>query len=645
MMMCGLIDLNTINDDTDAVATSSSDSYASVAVSPAPDLKTVSSSPVLCCLELWHACAGPLISLPRKGNAVVYFPQGHLEQQRVHGSPAIGGFNITPHVFCRVIDVKLHAEAGSDDVFAQVSLIPDIKLEKKFGEGGNETEVEEDENDGLHEKSSTPHMFCKTLTASDTSTHGGFSVPRRAAEDCFPPLDYKQQRPSQELVAKDLHGTEWKFRHIYRGQPRRHLLTTGWSGFVNKKKLVCGDAVLFLRGDDGILRLGIRRAAQMKTPAGFPATCGQQLNDFTAVVNSIYQKSIFNVCYNPRGGLSEFIVPYHQFRKRLTNKFLPGMRFNMRFDTEDAVERRFDLYSLLKPFYHTRSELKFPHRLDFDHFSLICCHNLLCFFDRCTGIITGISDMDPVKWPGSKWRCLMVRWDSVEVTKQNRVSPWEIERCNSVSGASSISSPISKRMRTGFPTIRPDFQFPKDGAEGALDFEKSTRFQKVLQGQEIFSYKNDSYDHCPSRIIGPCWEAKNSMLTNYLRNLIGIDCDGTLRMNQVLQGQEVPSEPQYPRAYNNSMHLSPFMQQPSSVLPFHNAIRQAPYFHPGCVTDNLETPDFGRVYSRLSSDPLKEPVSTCERRDASKKGDSGGKSCINVCLGLSVGRKELMNGV
>lgn len=31
-------------------------------------------------------------------------------------------------------------------------------------------------------------MFCKTLTASDTSTHGGFSVPRRAAEDCFPPL-------------------------------------------------------------------------------------------------------------------------------------------------------------------------------------------------------------------------------------------------------------------------------------------------------------------------------------------------------------------------------------------------------------------------------------------------------------------------
>lgn len=53
-------------------------------------------------------------------------------------------------------------------------------------------EIEEleavEEGDGRSPTKSTPHMFCKTLTASDTSTHGGFSVPRRAAEDCFPPL-------------------------------------------------------------------------------------------------------------------------------------------------------------------------------------------------------------------------------------------------------------------------------------------------------------------------------------------------------------------------------------------------------------------------------------------------------------------------
>jgi hypothetical protein len=27
--------------------------------------------------ELWHACAGPLVSLPAVGSRVVYFPQGH----------------------------------------------------------------------------------------------------------------------------------------------------------------------------------------------------------------------------------------------------------------------------------------------------------------------------------------------------------------------------------------------------------------------------------------------------------------------------------------------------------------------------------------------------------------------------------------
>jgi hypothetical protein len=42
--------------------------------------------------------------------------------------------------------------------------------------------------DAVKRPARIPHMFCKTLTASDTSTHGGFSVPRRAAEDCFPPL-------------------------------------------------------------------------------------------------------------------------------------------------------------------------------------------------------------------------------------------------------------------------------------------------------------------------------------------------------------------------------------------------------------------------------------------------------------------------
>ena len=34
----------------------------------------------------------------------------------------------------------------------------------------------------------TVHSFCKVLTASHTSTHGGFSVLRKLASECLPPL-------------------------------------------------------------------------------------------------------------------------------------------------------------------------------------------------------------------------------------------------------------------------------------------------------------------------------------------------------------------------------------------------------------------------------------------------------------------------
>lgn len=68
---------------------------------------------------------------------------------------------------------------------------------------------------------------------------------------------------------------------------------------MNSKKLVAGDAVLFLRGKDGVLRLGIRRVSC------FPVTSGDSsrlLSDFSfsSVVKSVTQKTIFNVCFNPR---------------------------------------------------------------------------------------------------------------------------------------------------------------------------------------------------------------------------------------------------------------------------------------------------------------------------------------------------------
>ncbi|XVF87416.1 hypothetical protein PTKIN_Ptkin18bG0118300 [Pterospermum kingtungense] len=425
------------------------------------------------------------------------------------------------------------AEAATDEVYAQVSLVPESEKlpDEKIDVDAEEEDVEADI------KSTTPHMFCKTLTASDTSTHGGFSVPRRAAEDCFPPLDYSQQRPSQELVAKDLHGLEWKFRHIYRGQPRRHLLTTGWSGFVNKKKLVSGDAVLFLRGDDGELRLGIRRAAQIKSGTSFPSLCSQQLNrnTFADVVHAISTKSIFSIYCNPRAGTSEFIIPAHKFWKSLDHSFSVGMRFKMRFETEDASEQ------------------------------------------RCTGLVTGISDMDPVRWPGSKWRCLLVRWDNIDANRHSRVSPWEIEPSGLISSSSSLLTPGSKRSRDGLPSGKPEFMVPV--GTGASDFGESFRFQKVLQGQEIVGF-NTVYDGVDCRNmhrseIRRCISDSNGSYIAAIGNLgrdplvnPDISCKGvgfgeSFRFHKVLQGQEIFVSPPYRRGpianetlENNSLVVS-----------------------------------------------------------------------------------------
>ncbi|KAF3554309.1 hypothetical protein F2Q69_00017251 [Brassica cretica] len=448
--MGGLIDLNVTEEEEDETLSSASGSLSpsnssSSAFGVSGSSSSSSSSGV--CLELWHACAGPLISLPKRGSLVLYFPQGHLEQQAPGFSAAIYG--LPPHVFCRILDVKLHAETDNDEVYAQVSLLPESEdIERKVREGVVDGGDQEDYE--VVKRTNTPHMFCKTLTASDTSTHGGFSVPRRAAEDCFPPLDYSKPRPSQELLARDLHGHEWRFRHIYRGQPRRHLLTTGWSGFVNKKKLVSGDAVLFLRGDDGKLRLGVRRAAQFEGASAFSTQYNQNTNhnNFSVVAHAISSNSAFNIYYNPKGSWSNFIVPAKKFLKIVDYPFCIGMRFKARVESEDASER------------------------------------------RSLGIITGISDLDPIRWPGSKWRCLIVRWDDNEANRhQQRVSPWEIEPSGSISSSSSFTTTGPKRSRIGFPNI------PVSEGIHATDFEESLRFQRVLQGQEKFpGFINTSSD-------------------------------------------------------------------------------------------------------------------------------------------------------
>ncbi|XP_009778804.1 auxin response factor 5 [Nicotiana sylvestris] len=357
--------------------------------------------------ELWHTCAGPLVTLPQVGSLVYYFPQGHSEQVAVStnrtATSQIPNYpNLASQLLCQVHNVTLHADKETDEIYAQMSLQP-VNSEK---------DVFPIPDFGLKPSKHPTEFFCKTLTASDTSTHGGFSVPRRAAEKLFPPLDYSMQPPTQELVVRDLHNNTWTFRHIYRGQPKRHLLTTGWSMFVGAKRLRAGDSVLFIRDEKSQLMLGVRRANRQQTslPSSVLSADSMHIGVLAAAAHAAANRSTFTIFYNPRACPSEFVIPLAKYRKSVYGTQLSvGMRFGMMFETEESGKRRY------------------------------------------MGTIVGISDLDPLRWPGSKWRCLQAEWDEPGCgDKQSRVSPWEVETPESLFIFPSLTAGLKRPYQSSF---------------------------------------------------------------------------------------------------------------------------------------------------------------------------------------------------
>ncbi|KAL9318164.1 hypothetical protein ACSQ67_014681 [Phaseolus vulgaris] len=350
--------------------------------------------------QLWHACAGGMVQMPAVNTKVYYFPQGHAEH-------ACGAVNfrtcpkVSPLVPCRVASIKYMADPETDEVYAKLRLAPMSVNDADYDRDvvGPETQDK-------------PASFAKTLTQSDANNGGGFSVPRYCAETIFPRLDYSADPPVQNILAKDVHGETWKFRHIYRGTPRRHLLTTGWSTFVNHKKLVAGDSIVFLRAENGDLCVGIRRAkkgigggpegSSGWNPAG--GSCPMAYGGFSpflreednrilrngninglnpsvsmtgrgkvrpeAVVeaaNLAANKQPFEVVYYPRASTPEFCVKAPLVEAALQIRWCSGIRFKMAFETEDSSR--------------------------------------ISWF---MGTISSVQVADPLNWPNSPWRLLQI---------------------------------------------------------------------------------------------------------------------------------------------------------------------------------------------------------------------------------------------
>ncbi|KAL5546166.1 hypothetical protein UlMin_005853 [Ulmus minor] len=395
--------------------------------------------------QLWHACAGGMVQMPPVNAKVFYFPQGHAE----HSCGPVDFRNcsrVAPYILCRVAAIKFMADPETDEVYAKIRLVP---------LNCNEHGYEDEGLGGVNgaEGQEKPASFAKTLTQSDANNGGGFSVPRYCAETIFPRLDYSADPPVQTILAKDVHGETWKFRHIYRGTPRRHLLTTGWSTFVNHKKLVAGDSIVFLRAENGDLCVGIRRAKRgigggPETSSGWnPAggNCAVPYGGFSAFLREDENKLMrngngigsslngdlmgkgkvrpesvieaatlasngqpFEVVYYPRASTPEFCVKASLVKSALQIRWCAGMRFKMAFETEDSSR--------------------------------------ISWF---MGTISSVQVADPLRWPESPWRLLQVTWDEPDLLQNvKRVSPWLVELVSNMPAIHlSPFSPPRKKLR------------------------------------------------------------------------------------------------------------------------------------------------------------------------------------------------------
>ncbi|PON50173.1 Auxin response factor [Parasponia andersonii] len=387
--------------------------------------------------QLWHACAGPLVQMPPVNSKVLYFPQGHAEHAQ--GSVDFGNFRIPSLILCKVSAIRFMADPDTDEVFAKMGLTPlrdnkDLDVEDEGEYLGN--------NGIVVENPEKPKSFAKTLTQSDANNGGGFSVPRYCAETIFPPLDLTAQPPVQTILAKDVHGETWKFRHIYRGTPRRHLLTTGWSNFVNQKKLVAGDSIVFLRADNGDLCVGIRRAKKgigcgHEYPSGWNPSVGNYGSQYENRVlgkngsrdlkGKVRAESVveaatlaatgqpFEVVYYPRASTPEFCVRAPAVRAAMQIRWCSGLRFKMPFETEDSSR--------------------------------------ISWF---MGTISSVQVASPIHWPDSPWRLLQVAWDEPDLLQNvKRVNPWLVELVSSIP-AMHVSPFSTPRKKPRLPQ-NPDF--------------------------------------------------------------------------------------------------------------------------------------------------------------------------------------------
>jgi len=278
--------------------------------------------------EIWQCYAGSSVKIPKLHSHVYYFPLGHLEHVSPSPNPNTLALVDRSRQFipCTISAVDLLADPHTDEVFVKLLLTP---VTNNGVHEPQSPEVREDQDDGKKVVS-----YSKTLTPSDANNGGAFSVPVECAKLIFPPLDLDTEKPSQELSISDIHGKVWKFRHVYRGTPLRHLLTTDWSEFVDKKKLVGGDSLVFMKYSDGNISVGVHRQTK------FGAAAKITEKSFTEAVELADKNMAFEVVYYPTAkGWCNFVVDVKVVEDAMNINWNLGGRIELSLKNYDSSKR------------------------------------------------------------------------------------------------------------------------------------------------------------------------------------------------------------------------------------------------------------------------------------------------------------------
>ncbi|CAI5946396.1 unnamed protein product [Closterium sp. NIES-64] len=312
------------------------------------------------------------------------------------------------HMFCRLESVVLQIDVETHELLATMQLQPIQEVRPVVDSSPHP---------------SSPLIILNSRVPSsipDTSTHGGFSIPRKSAEACLPHLDMTQSVPSQRITATDVLGNQWLFRHVYPRHAQappahhrveralRHVGPRCWRPhrLPQVRSIVSSEPRSCRVNRHGALKVAVRRseaamaALQAQRQARHAQRCSldvDHVGDSAAMAHppaspglaevasadavlataarSYSRRTAFSVTFHPWVSASTpFVIPLPDFTRGLHVKAVlqPGSEVRLTLETDDLATR------------------------------------------RLRGTVLSLHHSPSATWPSSPWRSVQIKWGDTD---------------------------------------------------------------------------------------------------------------------------------------------------------------------------------------------------------------------------------------